>query len=153
MASKRPEIGKRLLPLLDIIMILLAFFIILPHGIKSRELAQIETLKSKSQKMAQELAYYQWQHGPLKKTGQKVYRTLTLTISSNELYLDNEKIAPANWQLKLQRRIAEARVDFVVVQIFDVAGKVTERETINAIEKILDGLRVIHIIETLEKRR
>ena len=153
MASKRPDIGKRLLPLLDIIMILLAFFIVLPHGIKSRELVQIETLKSKNQEMARKLAYYQWQYGTLKKTGQKVYRTLTITVSSNELYLDNQKVPPAQWPSQLQKRVTESGADFVMVQVFDVAGKYTERETITTIEKLLDGLQIIHIIETLEKRR
>ena len=50
--ARHPRIGVRLLPLLDIVFILLAFFVILPQGFESKEATNLPLAEQTSQKQA-----------------------------------------------------------------------------------------------------
>lgn len=143
---KKPDIGKRLLPLLDIIFILLAFFIILPHGIKSNEIAENKFLKKKNKQVANKLEYYDWKYNALKKKSNKVYNILKLTLSSNKLYIGVESIKDSKWNHVIARKIEDENINFVIIAITDIAGQSTRLGTVRKLEKLLDTFKVIHII-------
>ena len=144
---KRPELGKRLLPLLDIILILLAFFIILPHGIVTSEKLELSSFKKKNTKLNNQLNYYKWKYGKQKTSVQKLYKTMELTISSNQLYTNSKLIKDEMWFETLERKILSQDINFVIIKIFDIAGKPTRAGTVKKLENVLDKLNVIHIIE------
>ena len=144
---KRPELGKRLLPLLDIILILLAFFIILPHGIVTSEKIELSSLKQKNTSLTNQLNYYKWKYGKQKTRVQKLYKTMELTISSNKLYINSKLIKEDSWYEKLERKILSQDISFVIIKIFDIAGKPTRAGSVKKLENVLDKLNVIHIIE------
>lgn len=114
---KKPEIEKKLMPLLDIIFLLLCMFIILPHGIKSNERLEIQALKQKNQQATRELEYYQWQYGSTKAISNRYYEVGILTFRNNELWSGGEMIPENKWRERLRRNIFEANINFVIVHI------------------------------------
>lgn len=147
-SMKKPDIARRMLPLMDIIFLLLAFFIILPHGIVTNEKIQIESLQDKSEHLKREVNYYQWKYGDLKVEGGKIYKTMTLNVTSNELYLDSDRVPKELWEAELRQKIEASKINFVFLKISDIPGKLTSVQNIEFLQKILSDLEVIHIVET-----
>ena len=142
---KKPEIEKRLLPLLDIIFLLLCFFIVLPHGIKSNEILEIASLRNKNQELDREVAFYRWQHGPLQSLSGKSYRARMLTLSRGSLYWEGEQLAKEHWERKVTETIESIGINFVVI-----SGDAMDQETtiadVRRLEKILSALQIPYII-------
>lgn len=157
---KKPDFGKRLLPLMDLIFLLLTFFIILPHGIRSRELMQIESLRQENQRIAEEaveankdvrrrLTTYQWQYGELP-AEDRHYRSMLITLGNNNLYLGPgperlQPIPPAEWSEKLKSAVRFGNVNFVIVQVRDGEGEPTEVGTLDALTRTLRRMEILYI--------
>jgi biopolymer transport protein ExbD len=142
---RKPEIQKRLLSLLDIIFLLLCFFIVLPHGITSNEVLQIQSLQHKNQELTKELGYYQWQYGPLKPLTGRDYRARIFTLSKNQLYVEGELVSKDTWETRLKKMMEDNNINFVII-----SGDTTDRETqigeVRRIEAILHNRQVAYII-------
>lgn len=132
---KKPEIGKRLVPLLDLIFLLLIFFLILPHGVHSRQLLQIDQLKqekqeikaesqSRDREMKRELEYYRSQYGSQDESAAKrAVRPLIVTLKDNLLFLgpDPNKLQPVSTAEAMKERLKNAMTgknfNYVIIQL------------------------------------
>ncbi len=143
---KKPDIAKRMLPLLDIIFLLLSFFIILPHGIVTNERLEITGLKERNEKIQKELDHYSWKYSDRKESSGKIYNTLTIQIISNDLYIESEKIPKELWKQECTNKIKIQNSNFLIVKISDIAGKPTRSGTVESLVKMLDELKIAYII-------
>ncbi|NUM34408.1 MAG: hypothetical protein HUU50_07680 [Candidatus Brocadiae bacterium] len=143
---KKPDIARRMLPLLDIIFLLLAFFIILPHGIVTNERLEITGLKERNEKIQNELEYYTWKYGDRKESSEKHHNILMLKLVSNDLYIEADKIPFAAWKQELEKNTKINNKNFFMVKIQDIAGKPTRTGTIESLETILKDLKITYII-------
>jgi biopolymer transport protein ExbD len=154
---KKPDLGKRLIPLMDMMFLLLIFFIILPHGIRSNELLQIETLKKENQEMKMDfkernkeirrnLEYYRWQYGTPKEDA--LYTMFALTFRDNQLYIGNpEQTKPIpleDWESQIKSAIKIQNANLIVIQVKDVQLETspTTLETFEKLASILDRLQI-----------
>lgn len=144
---KKPEITKRMLPLLDILFLLLAFFIILPHGITSNEKVKIKALEKENESRSRSVDYYEWKYSNKKSTQSNVFKTMTLQFQSDELYHESTKLEPDQWKKYLQQQFEEQHINFIFLQIIDTPGNPTLSGTVHQLEDLLDELKVIHIIQ------
>lgn len=144
---KKPDIAKRMLPLLDIIFLLLAFFIILPHGIMTSERIEIIELREKNNQIQKELEYYSWKYSGKKAASGKIYKTMSIVLVSDKLYIDSEKIHEEKWEQEILKKIYGEKIQFVILKINDIAGKPTRSGTVERLENILKKTNVIYIID------
>ncbi|HON45441.1 MAG TPA: hypothetical protein P5543_03940 [Planctomycetota bacterium] len=144
---RKPEITKRMLPLLDIIFLLLAFFIILPHGITSGDKVQISSLKNENAERARKIEYYEWQYSDRKAGKGNIYKTITLQFRSDELYHESTKLLPDKWREYLNKQFNELHINFVFLQIIDTPGIPTLTGSVDQLEQLLNEFNVIHIIQ------
>lgn len=142
---KKPQIQKRLLPLIDIVFLLLAFFIVLPHGIKSNDILEIESLKYKNKDIARELEYYRWQYGPIKTAKSKDYRARIIKLSRQNLFLEGEAVPKVQWETRIKQAIENQAINFVIIS-GDAMDPEISIENVRHIESILANLRVTYII-------
>ena len=143
---KKPELGKRLLPLLDIILILLAFFIILPNGIVTKEKLELGSLREKNQDLQHRLSYLRWKYGDKTEIA-PFYNRLTVLVAGKELEIGNRTIPPNQWPKVLAKEVRDKKIDLVMIQIVRQGEKKTRYGAIKQLAKILDSLNVIHIFE------
>lgn len=142
---RKPEIQKRLLSLLDIIFLLLCFFIVLPQGITSNEVLEIQTLRHKNQELSKQLGYYQWQYGPLKPLTGRDYRARIFTLSKNQLYVEGDLVAKDAWETRIRKIVQDNNINFVII-----SGDASDRETqigeVRRLEATLNNMQVAYII-------
>lgn len=145
---KKPDITRRLLPLLDVIFILLAFFIILPHGIKSNETLENQALRKHTKDMERELSQYQWKYGPVTPKKSAYYRSLLVLMSGNQIRIDMDgKPIPDNeWQNRLQKAIEDNNSNFVIVHVQDVPGNKTRTGKIREVESFLQERKLLFVV-------
>lgn len=153
---KKPEITRRLLPLLDIMMLLLSFFIIIPHGIVTKEKEQIISLGNTNENLKQQIDYYQWHFGDRKEMSGREYRTMTLVFIGNELYLKDdaldskswEKFNFPNWEEKIKYHAQVKKVNFAFLQIRDRQDEQpTTQKYLWALEGFLQKYQMLYILE------
>lgn len=145
---QRPDIGKRILPLLDIVFILLAFFIVLPHGVSSNEVVEISMLEKQNRQLQQELQYYHWKHGTNKTLSNKVHKILTTVVKNNTISITTNVLSSKNWQKELAEKINDESATFVIIRIEkDDEGIVTNTRFVEKLQLIMQKLNIVYIIE------
>ncbi|WP_372366572.1 biopolymer transporter ExbD [Candidatus Uabimicrobium sp. HlEnr_7] len=147
---KKPDIGKRILPLLDIVFILLAFFIVLPHGVKSNEIVKIGMLEKQKNELQQELEYFRWKHGTNKALSNKIHRILNLVFKNNKIFIgkDNILLSKDNWTDLLAKKIEVSEATFIIFRVEkDDDGSTTRTKSIDGLKKFLQQQNIIYIEE------
>ncbi len=146
---KKPDIAKRLLPLLDIMMLLLSFFIILPNGITTNERIQIGDLQSSNELLQQKIDYLKWNYGNRKEVEGNVYKTLEIFLINDEVHFDKEILTKKDWERKIGLKIELENINFILIKIKDTAGeKYTRSGTVDEIKSICRKFNMMFIIET-----
>ncbi|BBM85660.1 biopolymer transporter ExbD [Candidatus Uabimicrobium amorphum] len=147
---KKPDIGKRILPLLDIVFILLAFFIVLPPGVKSNEMVRISMLEKQKNELEQELEYFRWKHGTNKALSNKIHRILNLTFKNNKILISKDEIplSDEDWEQILDKKIELAEATFIIFRVEkDDEGFTTLTKSIDDFKNFLQQKSIVYIEE------
>ncbi len=148
---RKPDIAKRMLPLLDIIMLLLSFFIVLPHGIVTNEKVQIENLTTRNQDLKQQLDYQKWMYGNRAELAGNDYKTATIQLTGDQLFIGGERIPELSWEKYLLDRREIEKVSFVLIQVQDMPGPgktTTKIRTVDRLKKVCQKLGLMYIVES-----
>lgn len=144
---KRPNIGKRLLPLLDVMFLLLALFIILPHGITSKEFQTIRSLQDKNDSLEKTISFYEWKLGtPKTKAKISTHKVFHLHVNNNRVLWKEQMFSWTEIKNRLRDVLLEKKISFVVLQVSDSVGDPTQRGTIEQIGDFFKDLSLIHIV-------
>lgn len=173
---KKPEVTRRLLPLLDIMMLLLTFFIIMPHGIVTKEKEQIMRLNNANEDLKQQIDYYQWHFSEREQMSGNEYRTMTLVLVNNNLYLKDDMLDSKSWESwgkfpyelyddkekynnetkkisqvweeKIAYHAHVKKINFVFMQIRDRKdNQETIMDCLNTLEVLLKKYKMLYILE------
>lgn len=147
---KKPDIGKRILPLLDIVFILLAFFIVLPHGVKSNEMVRIGMLEKQRNELQQELEYFRWKHGTNKALSNKIHRILHLAFKNNKIVIGKDEIplSDDDWTQLLDKKIELAEATFIIFKVEkDDEGFATLTKSVDDLKSFLQQKSIVYIEE------
>ena len=124
MAIERPRIGRRLIPLLDVLFLLLAFFIVMPHGMRSVQ-QRLATPPDWQAEEIERLIEMRVDDQGLVRIGRNAYTLAELSRSETVLPRAHEKamvLLKIAWDAKirdaraLRRLLDERQVVYVVLQ-------------------------------------
>ena len=142
-----PRFGKRLLPLLDVIFLLLIFFLLLPQGTESSEKRRLRHLESELEETEREADFLKWRYGAHPPGKIKLRKTLEVVIEGNEAYYQGEsgRAVPIDEMCeRIEQEVRRKNANFVTVM--------ARNGTVGSVFEMRDFLEEQHIPYILDGR-